>query len=160
MLRNLACGLCGDLNGEKVADVPSAKQCVMSSPKLAAYSYMVEDRKCAGIPVADKARFVKETEQCVRKEVIPAKVYDIFTDMHHASKRRQASLQHVVQRRGQEVCISKRQVKVCGIDAKPAEIMPREMPFLCVAGVGRASPWRGWPSGGRGSRGLRSCPLL
>merc|ERR1712112_583997 len=41
-LRNLACGLCGDLNDEKTADVRSAKQCVMSSPKLAAYSFMVE----------------------------------------------------------------------------------------------------------------------
>jgi len=133
-LRNLACGLCGDLNDEKVADVPSAKQCVMSSPKLAAYSYMVEDRKCAGIPTADKARFTKETSQCVRKEVIPAKAVDILTDMRLASKRRQASLQHVVQRQGQKICISKRQIKVCGIDAKPSEIVPREMPFFCVPG--------------------------
>jgi len=131
-LRNLACGLCGDLNDEKTADVRSAKQCVMSSPKLAAYSFMVEDRKCAGIPTADKARFVKESEQCVRKEVIPAKVYDIFTDMHHSSKRMQPSLQHVVQRRGLQICISKRQIKICGIDAKPAEIVPREMPFFCM----------------------------
>merc|ERR1712002_840742 len=133
-LRNLACGLCGDLNDEKVADVPSAKQCVMSSPKLAAYIYMVEDRKCAGIPTADKDRFTKETSQCVRKEVIPAKAVDILTDMRLASKRRQASLQHMVQRQGQKICISKRQIKVCGIDAKPSEIVPREMPFFCVAG--------------------------
>merc|ERR1711874_140977 len=77
-LRNLACGLCGDLNDEKTADVRSAQQCVMSHPRLAAYSFMVEDRKCAGIPTADRALFNKEAAQCVKKAVVPAKVYDIF----------------------------------------------------------------------------------
>ena len=42
-LRNIACGLCGDLNDEATGDVKSAEECVMSSPGLAAYSYMVED---------------------------------------------------------------------------------------------------------------------
>jgi len=132
-LRNLACGLCGDLNDEKTADVRSAQQCVMSHPRLAAYSFMVEDRKCAGIPTADRALFNKEATQCVKKEVVPAKVYDIFLNMHHANKMRQATLRHVVQQQGQKICISKRQVKVCGADALPKEIVPREMPFFCVA---------------------------
>merc|ERR1719147_207137 len=126
-------GLCGDFNGEKTADVKSAKQCVMSSPKLAAYSYMVEDRKCAGIPAPEKEKFEREEGHCIRKEVVPSKVYDIFTAMHHASKRRQASLQHVVQQQGQQICISKRPVKACGYEAKPKEIVPREMPFFCVS---------------------------
>merc|ERR1712058_117264 len=59
MGRNLM-GLCGDMSGEKTADVKSAKQCIMSSPKLAAYSFMVEDRKCAGIPSAEKEKFQRE----------------------------------------------------------------------------------------------------
>jgi len=132
-LRNLAIGLCGDMNDEKAADVKSAKQCVMSSPRLAAYSFMVQDRKCAGIPTADRERFQRENERCVKKEVVLSKVYDIFTAMHQAGKRMQTSLQHVAQKQGQQICISKRQVKVCGNDAKPKEIVPREMPFFCVA---------------------------
>jgi len=132
-LRNLAIGLCGDMNDEKAADVKSAKQCVMSSPRLAAYSFMVQDRKCAGIPTADRERFQRENERCVKKEVVLSKVYDIFTAMHQAGKRMQTSLQHVAQQQGQQICISKRQVKVCGNDAKPKEIVPREMPFFCVA---------------------------
>merc|ERR1719481_2501575 len=44
-LRNQVCGLCGDLNDEKTADM-----CIMSSPQLAAYSYMVQDKTCKGIP--------------------------------------------------------------------------------------------------------------
>merc|ERR1712112_4406 len=132
-LRNLVTGLCGDLNDEKVADVKSAKQCVMSSPRLAAYSFMVQDRKCAGIPTADRERFQRENERCVKKEVVLSKVYDIFTAMHQAVKRMQTTLQHVAQQQGQQICISKRQVKVCGMEAKPREIVPREMPFFCVA---------------------------
>merc|ERR1712098_59720 len=132
-LRNLVTGLCGDMNGEKTADVKSAKQCIMSSPKLAAYSFMVEDRKCAGIPSAEKEKFQREEERCVRKEFLPSKVYDIFTLQHHAGKRRQTSLQHVTKQQGQQICISKRQVKVCGIEGQPKEIVPREMPFFCVS---------------------------
>merc|ERR1711970_1677729 len=101
------------------AEVVTFQQCVMSHPRLAAYSFMVEDRKCAGIPTADRALFNKEAAQCVKKEVVPAKVYDIFLNMHHANKMRQATLRHVEQQQGQKICISKRQVKVCGADALP-----------------------------------------
>ena len=42
LLKNKACGLCGDLNGEKTADLKSPGQCVMSKPMLGAYSYIIE----------------------------------------------------------------------------------------------------------------------
>merc|ERR1712240_48790 len=86
-LRNLACGLCGDLNDEKAADVVSAHQCVMSSPRLAAYSYMVADSQCAAIPAQDKAVFQEESQQCVRKVVLPTKVSDMFTDRQLSVKK-------------------------------------------------------------------------
>merc|ERR1712098_262916 len=113
-------------------------QCIMSSPMLAAYSFMVEDRKCAGIPSAEKEKFQREEERCVRKEVLPSKVYDIFTLQHHAGKRRQTSLQHVTQ---------------------PKEIVPKEMPFFCCPWTGRGAHSRRWPGGARGLRALRSGPL-
>merc|ERR1712240_317244 len=65
-LRNMACGLCGDLNDEKTADVVSAQQCVMSSPRLAAYSYMVEDGQCAGIPAQELAQSGEKINEATR----------------------------------------------------------------------------------------------
>merc|ERR1719239_1732524 len=60
-LRNLACGLCGDMNDEKTADLKSAGNCIMTQPKLAAFSYMVQDGQCAGITAEFKPLFQKET---------------------------------------------------------------------------------------------------
>merc|ERR1712240_785407 len=111
-LRNLACGLCGDLNDEKAADVVSAQQCVMSSPRLAAYSYMVADSQCAGIP---------------------AKVSDMFTNRQLSVKKVEAPLRHIDMEHGQKICISVKQVPMCPTVSQPAEIVPMEMPFFCVA---------------------------
>merc|ERR1712112_435300 len=119
-LRNLACGLCGDLNDEKAADVVSAQQCVMSSPRLAAYSYMVADSQCAGIPAQDKAVYQEESQQCVRKVVLATKVSDMFTDRQLSAKKGEAPFRHIDMEHGQKICISVKQV-------------PMEMPFFCVA---------------------------
>merc|ERR1712060_1002822 len=40
LLRNRALGLCGNMNGEEVADLTTPKRCIMQ-PKLAAMSYML-----------------------------------------------------------------------------------------------------------------------
>jgi len=132
-LRNLACGLCGDLNDEKAADVVSAHQCVMSSPRLAAYSYMVADSQCAGIPAQDKAVFQEESQQCVRKVVLPTKVSDMFTNRQLSVKKGEAPFRHIDMEHGQKICISVKQVPMCPTVSQPAEIVPMEMPFFCVA---------------------------
>merc|ERR1711935_344945 len=50
LLRSRSCGLCGDLNGENTADLKTPERCIMSRPRLAAYSYMIQEASCAGIP--------------------------------------------------------------------------------------------------------------
>merc|ERR1711962_612476 len=132
-LRNLACGLCGDLNDEKTACVKSAQQCVMSSPRLAAYSYMMEDGQCAGIPAQEKVVFQEETKECVRKEVLPSQVLDIFRNRQLSVKRGQTPMKHMDMDHGQKICISMKQVQMCPITVTPAEIESIEMPFFCVA---------------------------
>jgi len=132
-LRNMACGLCGDLNDEKTADVVSAHQCVMSSPRLAAYSYMVVDNQCAGIPAQDKPVYQEEAKQCVRKAVVPSKVLSMFQERQHSVKRSQAPMRHLDMERGQKICISMKQVHMCPDTRSPSEIVPMQMPFFCVA---------------------------
>jgi len=78
VLRNRACGLCGDLNDEQTNDVKSAGQCIMSSPALAAYSYMLVDEQCDGIPTDKQRLYNKEVSTCQKKTVIPTKVTTIF----------------------------------------------------------------------------------
>merc|ERR1712192_155696 len=114
-LRNLACGLCGDMNDEKTADLKSAGNCIMTQPKLAAFSYMVQDGQCAGIPAEFKPIFQKEAAQCTKMEVMPAKVLDLFQHMQHLNKMN-VMVKHVVIEMGQRICFGKEQIKVCGIE--------------------------------------------
>merc|ERR1719334_1786442 len=111
-LRNLACGLCGDLNDEKTACVKSGQQCVMSSPRLAAYSYMVEDGQCAGLP---------------------AQVLDMFRTRQLSVKMGQTPMKPLDMEHGQKICISMKQVQMCPSTVTPAQIESIEMPFFCVA---------------------------
>jgi len=70
LLNSRVCGLCGDLNGEKIADLKTPRQCVMSHPRFAAYSYMIP-RSCSGIPTQDRPQYELEKTRCVREEFIP-----------------------------------------------------------------------------------------
>merc|ERR1712229_38752 len=66
LLKNRAVGLCGDLNGEEVADLPSPQKCIMR-PRFAAYSSMLNKEgssapRCAGIPQSDVAEYKREVQ--------------------------------------------------------------------------------------------------
>merc|ERR1712112_30373 len=77
-LRNQVCGLCGDLNDEKTADMKTADLCIMSSPQLAAYSYMVQDKICKGIPTEQLNQFKTEAAKCAKKIPVPTKVTEVL----------------------------------------------------------------------------------
>merc|ERR1711970_1025522 len=71
LFRGRSCGLCGDLNAETTADLKSPQRCIMSRPRFAAYSYMIQEPTCQGIPSQDLAKYNKEKQTCVRQEIIP-----------------------------------------------------------------------------------------
>merc|ERR1712168_1021056 len=73
-----ATGLCGDLNGEWMADLNSPKQCVIPVPKLTAMTFMLEDGKCEGVPQPLKPKLEKYEQRCIREKVIPTKVEKVF----------------------------------------------------------------------------------
>merc|ERR1711928_122733 len=105
---------------------------IMTQPKLAAFSYMVQDGQCAGIPAEFKPLFQKEAAQCTKMEVMPAKVLDLFQHMQHLNKMN-VMVKHVVIEMGQRICFGKEQIKVCGIEGAPKGIMQRkEIEFFCV----------------------------
>lgn len=130
--RNLACGLCGDLNDEQTADVKSAAGCVMSRPEVAALSYMVLDGRCAGIPSSHSEAYRRETATCTQEEVVPTKVDTIFLKSNKKNPREVAIKKHLEMVDGYRVCFSRERVRVCGLNGQPAGVMARQMPFFCV----------------------------
>jgi len=68
LLKNKLCGLCGDNNNKKVADVPSPRQCLLSKPKLEVASYRVSlpSKPCSPLPSHLRAELERETERCIK----------------------------------------------------------------------------------------------
>merc|ERR1711926_50715 len=71
LLRARSVGLCGDLNAEVTADLKTPQRCIMSQPRLAAYSYMIQEPTCQRIPSQDLAKYEEEKTKCVKQEIIP-----------------------------------------------------------------------------------------
>ena len=73
LLKNKLCGLCGDSNNKMVGDVPSPRQCLLSSPKLEVASYRVSlpSKQCSPLPGNLMAELKKETEMCVKLSNLP-----------------------------------------------------------------------------------------
>ena len=70
LLRDQSCGLCGDLNDEKTEDVKTEAQCIMSSPAMAAYSFMVKDNDCH-LPQQLQQKFDREVAACQKRTIVP-----------------------------------------------------------------------------------------
>jgi len=127
LLRNKACGLCGDLNDETVADVKSPGSCIMSSPSLAAFTYMVADQSCQGVPAHQQEQIKTETQHCLQKQNTPTKVSQIY---HQA---RPVYRKHLVEEKGNKICISAEQIRVCPSNSNPQEIEEKKVSFYCMS---------------------------
>merc|ERR1711972_1265079 len=127
LFKSRAVGLCGDMNGERSADLRTPAKCVLR-PRLAALSFMLNKsgtgagfERCSGLPAALKEEFVRESAKCPRMEVIPTPVstLNIPTGMHH-----------IVDKQSSQLCISKQMVKTCL--SKPLSIKQKSVEFVCV----------------------------
>merc|ERR1712029_148343 len=84
LLKSRTVGLCGDMNGEKSADLKTPPMCVMP-PHLAALSFIVNKsgsapgfERCAGIPAALKPEFVSLSTKCPREVIIPTPISKLY----------------------------------------------------------------------------------
>jgi len=80
MLKSRTVGLCGDMNGERSADLKTPRMCVMR-PRLAAFSFMLNKsgssagfESCSGLPSAIKEEFMHEFNKCSRETIVPTPV--------------------------------------------------------------------------------------
>merc|ERR1712113_905710 len=84
LLKSRAVGLCGDMNGERSADLKTPGMCVMR-PHLAALSFMLNKSgaepgfvRCSGLPAALKEEFIRESTRCPREIIIPTPVSKLY----------------------------------------------------------------------------------
>merc|ERR1719219_1120645 len=140
LLKSRSAGLCGDLNGENTADLKTPGQCIMSKNIFAAFSYMIPEKTCRGIPAQYKPLYEKEIATCVREEIIPTPLEYLTKIM--ASKTAELPKpvisQHLVQRQHDQVCISVQKVKVGSKmsqaeieEPTPVKVVPKRVEYVC-----------------------------
>merc|ERR1712112_510883 len=117
LLKSRAVGLCGDMNGERSADLKTPGMCVMR-PHLAALSYLINKsgsasgfERCSGIPTTLKTEFQTESAQCARETIIPTPVSILAERI--STLNRPVGMTHVVEKQSTKLCISKQMVKTC-----------------------------------------------
>merc|ERR1712112_335446 len=115
LLKSRAVGLCGDMNGERSADLKTPGQCVMR-PHLAAVSYLINKsgsasgfERCSGIPSTLKTEFQTESAKCARETVIPTPVSILAERI--SLLNRPVGMTHIVEKQSTKMCISKQMVK-------------------------------------------------
>merc|ERR1712002_284237 len=72
------CGLCGDYNLDKRADVKSSKGCVFSSYWLAAQSYRSKSSQCRPLSVETLDKIRSEETRCVKFEIKKTNTRSVF----------------------------------------------------------------------------------
>merc|ERR1712029_1287007 len=134
LLKSRAVGLCGDMNGERSADLKTPGMCVMR-PHLAALSYLINKsgsasgfERCSGIPTTLKTEFQTEFAQCARETVIPTPVSILAERI--STLNRPVGMTHVVEKQSTKLRISKQMVKTCL--SKPLSIKQKSGEFSCV----------------------------
>merc|ERR1711915_1123446 len=134
LLKSRNVGLCGDMNGERSADLMTPDECVMR-PRLAALSFMLNKSgaepgfvRCSGLPAALKEEFVRESTKCPREVIIPTPVSKLYESIPLLNKP--TGMMHIVEKRPNRLCISKQMVKTCL--TKPLSIKQRSVEFACI----------------------------
>merc|ERR1719159_388223 len=126
LLKSRAVGLCGDMNGERSADLKTPGQCVMR-PHLAAVSYLINKsgsasgfERCSGIPSTLKTEFKTDSAKCARETVIPTPVSILAERI--SLLNRPVGMTHVVEKQSTKLCISKQ-----------LSIKQKSVEFSCVS---------------------------
>ena len=121
------CGLCGDHNRMKQADIKSSSRCVHTSLVSMAQSFRVNSaiEQCTPLPAAAIERLSKEKTMCVRPSS-PLQI-SYFTPATEAKV-----LQHAVLHRAGQVCFSKTMLPECAIGFMASETLVKEAGFVCL----------------------------
>merc|ERR1719481_1662903 len=124
------CGLCGDQNRMRQADIKSSTQCIHTSLLSMAHSFRLNNviEQCSSLPSAAIEKLSREKAMCSRPSIsyIPASI-SYFTPPTEAP-----ILQHVVTYRSGQVCFSKTMLPDCPIGFMTLDILAKEADFVCL----------------------------
>ena len=120
------CGLCGDYNNDKRADVASPKGCVYKSYGTTALSYRVKNAQCA-LSWQQQQLIQTEEEQCVKHETINTPLSSLANYQQSYSM-----MKHTYIYQGAKICISQKPVVQCTPGFTPTSMSNISVRFVCL----------------------------
>ena len=121
------CGLCGDHNRMRLADIKSSTRCIHTSLISMAHSFRVNSAmgQCTPLPTAAIERLSSEKAMCAQPRS-PLQI-SYFTPVTQAKM-----LRHAVLHRAGQVCFSKMMLPECAIGFMTFETLVKEAGFVCL----------------------------
>ena len=121
------CGLCGDHNRMRLADIKSSTRCIHTSLISMAHSFRVNSAmgQCTPLPTAAIERLSSEKAMCAQPRS-PLQI-SYFTPVTQAKL-----LRHAVLHRAGQVCFSKMMLPECAIGFMAFETLVKEAGFVCL----------------------------
>ena len=134
LLKNKLCGLCGDNNNNKIADVPSPRKCLLSKPKLELASYRVSlpSKPCSPLPSHLKEELERESERCIKFSSKPTSGISSYISIlseSHSGECRKHHHEIVDKHSRNELCFSRIPILECGPSCHPVDMREKRVSF-------------------------------
>merc|ERR1719204_2766478 len=123
------CGLCGDYNNDKRADLKSPKKCIFQSSKLFGKSYRTKSSQCSPLSQQTVEEIKREEQECANYETKRTQVSSIFS----SGQRDSYSIKkHSYIYKKDQLCISQEPVVQCSEDSIPKSMTKKTIKFVCL----------------------------
>ena len=123
------CGLCGDYNQDKRADLKSPKKCIYKSDSLLAQSYRSKSSQCSPLPQQTQQKIKEEEQRCAKYETKKTHVSSIYSS---GQKDSYSIKKHSYIYKEDKICISQDPVVQCTSGSIPESMKKKMIKFVCL----------------------------
>jgi len=124
------CGLCGDYNQDKRADLKSPQGCVFKSRTLFGKSYRSKSDECRPLSQRTQEQIREEEERCIKFNIKKTDIKKVFENEEHRNSKTIKRHSYIYQE--DKICISQEPVIQCSHDSIPEEMRQKTVSYVCL----------------------------
>ena len=120
------CGLCGNLNGDRKADVETAQFCVVTRPQIAAITFRIQ-KNCSPLS-NEQQELANQVASCEKPQAEKSPI----TQLNQGKLDKCSNMVHSLVKHGSRLCISQVPIVECGSGCIPRSKINKPVPFTCL----------------------------